>query len=769
MDRPSGIVPSATARTDREGRFELLDLGPGELRLRVTLEGFEPRERVVLVRPGQSTEVDLELTVRRRESLNVSAAPEGGTRDPTLGPHQELSGAILERSPSGEDSIEAALVTLPGVVPARTSLSIRGGRLSQSGMQLGSMSLADPGTGEARLRMPVDAVAAVQVLPSPSAAELGRFTSGLVLMQPRTGTDRWQLELGNFDPTLRFERGAPLHVLGLRSFAPRLAVRGPLVPGRLYLAQSLQYRYSADDVRSRPEDELTRRESLASVTRLDWQAAERHRVSALLSLFPERREQVNLGTFIPPETTYDQKLLDSRVSVSHEWTMGSRAVLSSAIHAGGLRIEVSPPKDGAMVVAPAEYRGRWFNRQERRSSTLQWVETLTLASSGPLGDHVTVLGFDALRVGFEGESASAPVEVRRVDGTLARRVTFPSPARPRLDTLDLAFFARDRWSPPVRGLTLDAGARLDRDAVCGETVLAPRLGVTYQPRGGRLTLQAGAGLFTERTPSLVGSFLQLEERTEARFAEDGQTLVGATHYHHEVDTTLRAARSTTWNAGLTFRATPKLDLWVGVMGRDGRHEPILVPEGEGREGRLRLETTGRSRYRDLELGIRFAPRPGREARLSWVHSRSEADLNAFGSIFGTVPAVVVRPNEYGPAPSDIPDRVLLRVVSDLGPDWLASTLFEWRQGLPWSAVNENLEFVGPRNQSGRLPSAMLIDFTVERRFEVRRRSLWLGVGVTNLLNSRAWQDVQTFVEADDFGWFYNEIPRRLHVVVRLGG
>ena len=179
---------------------------------------------------------------RRRNPRGPARDPEGPDGDPrvtdalradslatSFGPRQELQGRALENLPAGGGTVDDALATLPGVVRSRDALSIRGGRPGQSGLLLGSMALADPATGEARLRVPVDAVASVEVLSNPLAAEFGRFSSGLVLMQPRAGAETWRFKLSSIDPAFRRERGHPLHVLGLRSFGPRLSLSGPLV------------------------------------------------------------------------------------------------------------------------------------------------------------------------------------------------------------------------------------------------------------------------------------------------------------------------------------------------------------------------------------------------------------------------------------------------------------------------------------------------------------------------------------------------------------
>jgi hypothetical protein len=296
--------------------------------------------------------------------------------------------------------------------------------------------------------------------------------------------------------------------------------------------------------------------------------------------------------------------------------------------------------------------------------------------------------------------------------------------------------------------------------------VAPRLGAAWRCLDERLRVRAGVGLFAERTPSLVGAFGQIETREETRYAEDGSTVLGSRRYAHVTAPDLSPARSTIWSGDVSYRLSPPLELRAGALRRDGRHEAIVDAVGEGDEGRLVLDSRGAARYREVELGLRFTPRPKSEASLSWVHSRSEADLNSFAFLFGTVRAPVVRPNEYGLSSYDVPDRVVLRVAAELG-SWYLTGMLEARQGTPWSAVDANLEFVGPRNASGRLPGAVLVDLAVERRVRVHRFQPWIGVGVVNLLDQFAARDVQANVTAPDYGTFYDPAPRRLRLFVTL--
>src|ERR1035441_6071534 len=97
-------------------------------------------------------------------------------------------------------------------------LSIKGGRPNQAGAQLGAGTLIDPSTDGVDLTLPADAVDSVTVLPNPYAVEFGRFSSGLVVIQTRQGTNTWRFRLNDLGPIFRQDRANNLKIIGLMDF-----------------------------------------------------------------------------------------------------------------------------------------------------------------------------------------------------------------------------------------------------------------------------------------------------------------------------------------------------------------------------------------------------------------------------------------------------------------------------------------------------------------------------------------------------------------------
>jgi hypothetical protein len=179
-----------------------------------------------------------------------------------------------------------------------------------------------------------------------------------------------------------------------------------------------------------------------------------------------------------------------------------------------------------------------------------------------------------------------------------------------------------------------------------------------------------------------------------------------------------------------------------------------------------LSSRGRSVYREAELGVHFTGGPGVNFNVSYVRSHARADLNAFTAFFDSVLAPVVGRNAFAPARTDTPHRLLARGRAMPTPRWLFVGVLDWRSGLPYSVVDESLDFVGPRNDR-RFPSYVRVDLGVEHRFRILKFQPWIGVRADNALNSYLPSDVQNNLASSSFGTFYNTEYRQFRIQVRF--
>jgi hypothetical protein len=430
--------------------------------------------------------------------------------------------------------------------------------------------------------------------------------------------------------------------------------------------------------------------------------------------------------------------------------------------------KLDSPADRVMVYAPQGQSGTFFNSQERHVRSLQVVGALTIAQDRwRYGQHVFKLGVDMQRSSFDGQSNSRGLDVVRVDGSLAERTTYRQVV-PEQDVAgtELASFFQDRWRVNDR-LSLELGLRSDREAITEKVNFSPRIGaaVSVLPDG-RAILRGGIGKFVERTPLTVGAFTQYEIATTQRFAASGVALSGPITFAHAIDGALRSPESLVQTAAWDQRFGRKVFFKAAYVHRTGSHAYIVNPDPA--RGALVLSSSGESKYWEIETTARYLADERRDVTVSYVHSRSTRDLNAYDDFFGNFRDPIIRANENSLSPTDVPNRWIARGSLGLPGMWTFSPIYEWRTGFPWSAVNEFQDFVGPRNETGRLPRVSTLDFSVTRPFQFKKYRFTAGVRVFNTFATGDERDVQTNITAPDYGAFYNPIHRSIGLVLSGG-
>ena len=222
---------------------------------------------------------------------------------------------------------------------------------------------------------------------------------------------------------------------------------------------------------------------------------------------------------------------------------------------------------------------------------------------------------------------------------------------------------------------------------------------------------------------------------------------------------LRTPKSVAGNIEWNQRFGRRVLFKANYLKRSGEFEYILEPDPA--RGEVRLTSTGTSKYWELEATGRYLGGERRDLTVSYVRSHGTADLNNYDQFYGNLRNPILRANEHDLIPTDVPHRVIVRGTIGLPGKWDIAPVIEIRSGFPWSAVNEFQDFVGPRNQSGRLPKVRTIDFALSRPWQVRKYRFRAGLRVYNLLGASAQRDVQSNLASPDFGRFFNPLERSI--------
>ncbi len=411
----------AKTLTDGAGQVVIPDVAPGRYIVRVSRAGFIPRESTDFeVRAGETAQVliDIQLTFSL-PSVEVRAE----TPSPTdsvqpVSMSDMLSGNVLESAPLEGDDFQSLLPLLPGVVRGPDGrLRIKGGQPTQGALQVSSASLIDPSSGDFDLDLPGQSIESVEVLTNPFAAEYGRFSTSVTQIRTKRGTNDWEIKPGNLIPRLK-------GLTDIRAFEPRFSIRGPLKQHRVFLSQDFQFRYVTTPVKSLPDEPEIELRSFDTFTRVDTILSPRHTLGGGLIMFPRRVKNSTMNTFRPAETTPEFSQSGVATGIVDRFALASDIVLETTLAWRWFELNVNADGGLPMVYAPETQSGSYFNDHEREVNSFQWVEALSFTRHFWRGEHVFKMGTDFQHSHFDGFSASRPLEVRRLDGSLAERTTF---------------------------------------------------------------------------------------------------------------------------------------------------------------------------------------------------------------------------------------------------------------------------------------------------------------------------------------------------------
>ena len=756
----------ARTRADAIGQVTFPDVAAGRYLVRATREGFADAESAPFdVNAGTTEQVLIEMRLTFvRESVEVVLPANSPTESlQPVAVSDLLTGAKMDIQPLKGDDFQSLLTLLPSIIRGPDGrLRVKGGAPTTGALQVSSASLNDPSTGDFDLELPSGAVESVEVLSNPFAAEYGRFSTSVTQVRTKRGSNEWLFKPGNLMPN--FGRGF------IDRFEPRIAWSGPIKQDRLLFGQYLQFRYARTPVRSLPGEPELGLTSFDSYTRLDAVLSSRHALTGGVIYFPRRITNATLSTFRPPEATPKFTQEGFSAGAVDRLILSDRMVLETTVATRLFEVDqkIDTPPERVMVYAPQGQSGTFFNSQERHVNSTQIVSALTFAQDRwRSGQHVFKVGVDIQRSSFDGLSNSRGLDIVRLDGSLAERTTYREVV-PEQDVAgtELAVFAQDRWRVNDR-FSVEVGVRTDREAITEKMNFSPRGGVAFSvlPEG-RAIVRGGVGKFVERSPLTVGAFTQYEVATVQRFAASGAALGAPITYAHVIDGELRSPESMVQTAAWDQRFGRKVFFKAAYVHRTGSHAYILNPDPA--RGALVLSSTGESKYWEIETTGRYLASERRDLTVSYVHSRSTRDLNAYDDFFGNFRDPIIRPNETSLSPTDVPNRVIVRGSLGLPGTWMFSPIYEWRTGFPWSAVNEFQDFVGPRNETGRLPRVSTFDFSLTRPFRFKKYRFTAGLRVFNLFATGDERDVQANITAPDYGTFYNPIQRSIGVVLSAG-
>jgi outer membrane receptor protein involved in Fe transport len=751
------------------GAYVFNGVATGAYEVGVTLHGFAPILKSVTLGSGE-TRMDFQLALaKHQETVNVSAESQGLDVTSANGNSPALDANSLKSLVQANQDFQDALPLLPGAVRGPDGeIHIKGGRANQSNTLVNAATVADPFTGQTALRIPSIAVQSVRVLSNPFSAEYGRFSSGVVEVTTRGGTDEWKALFE--DPIPRF-RWINYHIHGVESASPHFTFAGPLKRGKLYLFQSLAVGYDVRRTPSLPDPNNVRvEESATTYTQFDWMPTSNHQVTAVLTTDPRNTNYANIDTFNPQPVTADYHQRTFFTSVVDRWILANGGFVQSLFSAKRLDVHVFPADSGAqeMVLFPEQNSGNFFEEQRRRTRLYQWSQSLHLRPVQFSGRHLLTFGYAYTHSSDANLIGNLPISVLREDKSLTSRITYGTALAGDLSGNEISIFVQDNWQTNRR-LALDLGLRLDRDSLSTGTLnAAPRLGFVFSPaHDNRTAIRGGVGIFYDKIPFNVALFRTFPAQNETDFGADGTTVVNGPITFTHVVATANGQLQVPYSVGWTMQFDRDLGHGIlfrlGYEGRRGFREFYIDPLQTGSVGELRLLNSGRGSYKEFLSMVRWRFAERSTLFASFVRSSARGDLNDYNQFFGNFPYPLIRPNQFGILSSDAPSRGLFWGVFGLPYKVDFVPTLDVHTGFPFSKLDANWNYIGQRNQAGRFPAFVGLDvkflYPVDFKFRGHRIQFRAGLSILNVINHAQPRDVQQNETSPQYGMFYNSVGR----------
>jgi hypothetical protein len=770
-----GQATISTVVTDQKGLARFTALKPDRYEISAAKDGFETAQKSDLdLSQSLSASIELALVpaLARRDSVDVKgSAPldEGGSAPSDLHVH------TVKELPGRPATATDALPLLPGVVRDQNGgLLLSGAGEHRSALIVNSADVTDPATGQFGLTVPIDSVETLNFYQTPFLAEYGRFSEGLVSVETRRGGDKWKWELNDPFPEFRIRS---YHMQGLKDATPRINFEGPLIAGKLYFSEGLEYEMRKTEVFELPFPyNFTKKEGVNSFTQFDWIASSKHLVTATIHVAPQRLDSANMNFFNPQPTTPDASTHNYTATLSDRLTIGS-GLLENTFSATQFNARVWGQGSQDLVMTPAGNTGSYFAQQARNASRLSLAPVFNFGSINWLGTHNFKVGSYMAEGTDNGQVNEHPIDLLNSANQLIERIAFTGgqPFR-RWDT-EYAFFGQDHWIVTPR-LSVDLGVRTDSQQVSETFRVAPRAGVAWNilPSAGTV-IRAGFGLFYDRVPLNVYAFDQYPSQMITMFNASGQVAAGPFLYQNGLGTVDErypfvfqesaagnfSPRSATGSLQIEQPLTERVRLRVGYMQNASSGLVVMntvVPNPVTNTGAYLLSGTGQSRYRQFEVTARVRLNGKRELFFSYVRSRARGDLNDFSSYLGSFPVPIVRADQFGNLPADLPNRFLAWGLIQLPRGFRIAPVFEYRSGFPYAVIDAHQNYVG-MPYTNRFPSFVSLDSRFSKDFKVNPKyTIRLSVSGFNLTDHFNPEAFHGNIADPAYGLFFGDRHRR---------
>jgi hypothetical protein len=776
-----------SADTDEHGGYEFKNLEPGTYTISINLQGFKPITKLVALNPKQQLVQDftLELDVVS-EKVEVKETAASIATETAAPPPATVTNAEIISIPTPQEKVKDILPFTPGVIKTLDSkLSFKGADENQSLLLVNSARTTDPVTGSFGVPIPTDAVESFAVYKTPYDASLGSFSGGLTTIETRPPDDQYSFKLRGIVPSVLGKNGS---MVGIAEAIPGVSFDAPLIPHKFLLSESFQYEMKKTTVEGLPWPfDISKRQGFNSFTTLEAILAPNHVLTMTVNAFPLRQQHVDISALVPLGASNDLDQSGVAIGLNDKYQLSSGAIL--AVVAQYMRFDSNAHGQGPqdMLITPQGYGGNYFNQWSRRGKEFQAVPSFQFPKVHWHGEHEIRVGADIDYRSFFGTTLSHPIQILRLDNSLAQQITFGAATSQSPSDSSVAEFLQDHWVLDSHW-SVDLGARISTETTGWPFAIAPRAGVAYSPgKNGKTVIRAGSGIFFGVLPLLAANFAANPNRTITEFDTTGLPIGAPITYINAYVANINpltspllprqpstTPRDVTWNGQIEHELHKNLQLRVGYLDSHATYLFTVNPftsasGGPSFEG---LTNTGSSHYREMEATAHYSLREHDQINVSYIWSRARGDLNSLSNVYIPFAAPVIRPNQYGILPSDIPNRVVGWGIFALPWKLTFSPLVDVHSGFPYSPIDVQQQYVGTPNGK-RFPEYFSLDMKLYRQFRVpflgnrggKVHHVRLGVYTLNVTNHGNFNAVFNNVASPNFGQFVGFLYRHEGAVI----
>jgi hypothetical protein len=504
----TGAIQNATAKTGRDGAYEVKGLAPGKYTVKADAKGFgEYQSAEIQVAAGQNQKLDLPLSIEV-EQQKVEVTAEGGSQlsvDPTNNAGAiVLSGKDLDQLSDDPDQLQSDLEALAG-----PSVGPNGGQMYIDGFTAGQLP-------------PKSSIREIRINQNPFSAEYDKLGYGRIEIFTKPGTDQLHGQLMVIGNDSAFNTRSPFLgdslLPGYDTVQVNGSVGGPLSKKASFFVDG-QYRninnVAVVNAQLQPSPALPFTQAVSNprtrvnfAPRLDYQVSSNNTLTVRYQYYRDNIMNDAVGQYTLPSAGYNILSTEQTLQVSDTQVYGSKIVNETRFQFIRDGSDQAPLEAAPAVIVPYSFQGGGSNLGNiiDRQNHYEFQNYTSVA----FGKHFLKFGA-RLRNLQESNRATS-----NYNGTF----TFPTPAayaanQPIQFTLttgtptassnlfDAGLYVQDdwRWRSNV---TLSTGLRFEtQNHISNHADFAPRLGLAWgigqgKAQAPKTVLRAGWGMFYDR-------------------------------------------------------------------------------------------------------------------------------------------------------------------------------------------------------------------------------------------------------------------------------